>query len=260
MTSLLPKSALARTLDFSYPSNRYAAGGLVAGVLLSRLLGRGWQQALEDGLAGFVAWATARELDPDHAESAAVALPLALAGALAGQTSGAVAGFASLAGLRALTATVGYAPTMTDTAGLLALSGLAAATGSPVAAALPGAALGVSAGQQDRFSPAPESVLMAAAALLPAHHRFRDAAGHNPAADLLSLAALATLVSLSQPEQIDSDCDQSETKVVAERVERARQLALVALGAGLVLRQTRSLAPLAAATLGVGLRRFQAGR
>ncbi|GAA5501658.1 hypothetical protein Dxin01_01395 [Deinococcus xinjiangensis] len=75
-----PKSALPRAIDLRYPSNRFAAGGLVVGVLLSR----GWGRALGNGLAGFSAWAMARELDPDYPDTANAALPLAWAAAAGG--------------------------------------------------------------------------------------------------------------------------------------------------------------------------------
>lgn len=246
------KSALPRAIDLRYPSNQFAVGGFVAGVLLSRTLGRSWTASLGDGLAGFAAWATARELDPDHPETATLALPLAWAAAVAGGTPNPLGSFAALTGLRVLTGTVGVAPTTTDTLTLAAMSTVTALSGERVAAALPGAALGLSAARHDQFSPAPASASVLAAALLPS---LRAHPKPSLSDNLLSLAALATFGPLTQPENIRSECDQTPTEVVAGRVQAARQLALGGLGAGLLLRQTRSLTPLAAAVISVGWRR-----
>ncbi len=247
------KSALPRTIDLSNPSNRYAAGGFVAGVLLSRVLGRPWKQALGDGLAGFAGWATARELDPDHTQSATIALPLALGAALLGGTPNPLGSFTAMSGLRVLAGTVGHAPTALDTMALMAQAILAAGAGERVAAAVLGVSLGLSAARGDQFSPAPEGALVGAAALLPS----RD---HSPkrsvVSDLLSLAALGTYGVLTRPETVTSKCDQTPAKVADERIELARKTALGTLAAGLLLRQTRSLAPLAAAVLSVGWRRL----
>ncbi len=262
-----PQSSLPRVLDLSYPSNQYAAGGLLVGILLSRVRGRGWIHAVGDGLAGFAAWATARELDPDHQETAAVSLPLALTVSLLDNTPHPLGSFAVMSGLRVLGSTVGLPATPLDTLALLAQAALSAYTGERVAAAVPGASLALSLAEADRFSPAPSTLpgvaLVGAAALLPARpsgkqHSRDKTPKHSPASDLLSLAALTLAAGLARPEPIDSHCDQVSVKVASERIQRSRQLALGALASGLVLRQTRSLGPLAAAVLCTAIRRQKA--
>lgn len=248
----LPPSALPRAIDLRYPSNRFAAGGFVVGVLVSRRLGRNWTQALGDGLAGFAAWATARELDPDYPATANAALPLGWGAAVAGGSPNPLGSFAALSGLRVLAGTVGLTPTNSDLWTLATVSALTALSGERVAAAFPGAALGLSAARHDQFSPAPTAALALAPALLPS---LRAVPAAGLATDLLSLAALATFAPLTRPEAIQSQCDQTPTEVMAGRVKQSRQLALGGLAAALLLRQTRSLTPLAAAVLSVGWRR-----
>ncbi|MBB5232715.1 hypothetical protein [Deinococcus budaensis] len=246
-------SALARPLDFSVPSNRYAAAGMVTAALAARLSGRAGREALEVGLAGFLGWATARELDPDHPDTANAALPLAALAALLGGGPNVLAGLGALSGLRTLAATVGHPPQALDVAALAGQAALAARGGERVAALVPGAALALSAGRGDAFQASGGAAAgVGAAALLPAG---RGSRGRHVFTDLLALAALGITPWLTAPEAVQSGCDRTPQRVPAERVRLARGLAAGTLGAALLGRQTRSLAPLAAAALVVGLRR-----
>lgn len=253
LPALLTSSALARPLDFSVASNRFAAAGLLAGMLAARLSGRGGREALEVGLAGFLGWATARELDPDHPDTANAALPVAALAALLGGTPNVLAGVGVLSGLRTLAATVGHPVNALDVAALAGQAALAARTGERVAGLVPGAALALSAGRSDPFqAPGSAASAVGAAALLPAR---QESKGRSVLADLLALAALGLAPLLTAPEAVHSSCDRTPQRVPGERVRRARGLAAGALGAALLGRQTRSLVPLAAAALVVGLRR-----
>ncbi|MFC5847159.1 hypothetical protein [Deinococcus petrolearius] len=257
-------SALPRPLDLTLPSNRYAAAGLAAGTLAPLLLGRGWRSALGTGLAGFSAWATARELDPDHPQTAALALPVAATAALLGGVPHLLGSLTAVSSLRVLSATVGHRPSPGDLLALGAQAALSAFAGQRAAALIPGAALSLAADAGDRFAPAPEAALygVAAGVLPPTLRRPGRTEGDDKAAenrsvlsDLLSLAALGLSRSLAAPEPVRSGCDLVPARVSAERVQRSRQLALGALGLGLLLRESRGLSPLAAAALAVGLRR-----
>lgn len=253
LSALMPQdSALPRPLDPSVPSNRFALIGIVAGAALAKVAGRGWVQAAGVGVAGLAAWAAARELDPDHPETANAALPVAALAALLGGVPNPLAAFTSVSGLRVLAATVGHAPSEMDLRSLGVQSVLAGLMGERVAAALPGAALAVSAEVDDRYSPPPQSAVMAGAGLLPNLHRV---ARSGVVSDLLCLAALGTLGTLDAPERVSSRCDLTNAPLSAARVQRARQVALGTLLSALALRQTRSLTPLAAAVLSVGWRR-----
>ena len=268
-------SALPRPLDLTVASNRYAAAGLAVGTLAPLLLGRGWKAALGTGMAGFSAWATARELDPDHPQTAAVALPVAAVAALLGGAPNLLGSLTAVSSLRVLSATVGHRPSQSDLLALGVQAALSAFAGQRAAALLPGAALSLAADAGDRFAPAPEAALygVAAGVLPPTLHRSekatkekgkdeeshkdhpKKASDRGVLTDLLSLAALGLSQSLAAPEAVRSGCDLVPTPVSAQRVQRSRQLALGALGLGLLLRESRGLAPLAAATLAVGLRR-----
>ena len=165
MTSAPPSSdlapaALPRPIDFAYPSNRWAVAGLLGGVVLSRLRGRSWVGSVGTGLSGFAAWAIARELDPDHTQSANVALPLALATSLlsddqsdAAAMGDVLAAFTALSSTRVLSATVGQAANAGDQAALGAAAAMCAGAGQRAAALLPGAALALSSRQADALTP-----------------------------------------------------------------------------------------------------------
>ncbi|WP_102126725.1 hypothetical protein [Deinococcus planocerae] len=254
MTSpTLPASALARPLDFSLPSNRLVVAGAAVSILAARLSGHSWTSALGVGAAGFLGWSAARELDPDHPDTAGAALPLAALAALAGGPPNVLAGLSVLSGLRVLAATVGQAPTPLDVVALAGQAGLSALTGEWVAALVPGAALALSSTRADAFRGSERDAgLVALAALLPGVRRGQ---GRGPLADGLALAALGVSGVLSRPEAVATECDRAPTLVPAERVRLTRLLALGTLGAGLVTRETRTLAPLASAALAVGLRR-----
>ncbi|WP_216318350.1 hypothetical protein [Deinococcus aestuarii] len=255
--SSLPASALARPLDFAWPSNRYVVAGAAVSVLVARLSGRPWPSALGAGAAGFLGWATARELDPDHPGTAGAALPVAALAALAGGVPNPLAGLSALSGLRVLAATVGQAPVPLDVAALAGQAGLSALMGERVAALVPGAALALSSTRADAFrGSGRDAGLAAVAALLPG---VRPGRGGGTLADVLALAALGLAGVLARPEAVETGCDRAPVPVPADRVRLTRLLALGALGAGLLTRETRSLTPLASAALAVGFRRVRPG-
>ena len=260
-----PISALGRPLDLSYPSNRLAVYGAGASFLLALLLRRFWKQALGVSGAAFLGWATARELDPDYADTATLALGLAggasmLASVRDGEgerrVQAVLPGFAALSSVRLLVGTVGPAPTLPDAAALSVQGGLAALTGTRSAALMPAAALALSAGQQDDLSSEGSwSLASLVLGLLP--RRFGEGKTRTLVSDVLSLAALGLGAQLISPETPTSDCDHAPRKVAAARLQSARTLSLGTLALGLLRGESGGLIPLAAATLGTGLRRLQ---
>jgi len=258
-------SALPRPLDFAYPSNRWAAVGLGMGVLSAKMLGHSWPASLRIGLGTFTSWAISRELDPDHSQTALIAMPLAFVTSLGRPADAAeqpeglsslrhvLPGFVALSSTRALVATVGPAPSAQDAAALGVQAAAAALSSGSVSSLMPGAALAWSSQARDRFSAPPLSGLgVLAAGGLPAAGR---SAGHSVLTDLLSLTALGLGRQLAAPERIVSSCDLVSDKVSDERVQAARLLSLGTLALGLVRRETLALAPLAAACVSVGARR-----
>jgi hypothetical protein len=135
-------SSIGRPVDRRYPTNRAIAGLTLAvailGFAMRRLTGTHPLEAFTGGLVlaigFFLAWAIARELDPDHDASAFVAAGLSLIP----QT---MLGRPDLAGvllilllLRIVNRTVGPAARPLDTIGILALVGVAVWRGQPVLA------------------------------------------------------------------------------------------------------------------------------
>ena len=260
--SLLP-AALPRTIDLSYPSNRWAVLGLLGGVALGRLRGRSWVGSAGVGLGAFAAWACARELDPDHTAPANAALPLTLALALASEESSdaaalgeILAAFTALSSVRVLSASTGAAATAGDQAALGAAAAMCAGAGQKAAALLPGAALALSSGQADDLSPQTSGGGPAAliAALLPTIVPTREGEQHSLGSVAVA-GALLLAPGLLGAEKVSTETDRGDRTIPAERIERSRQLALGGLALSAVLGGTRSALPLACAALSVGVRR-----
>lgn len=262
-SSGLAPAALPRSIDLTYPSNRWAVAGLLGGVVLSRLRGRSWVGSVGTGLGGFAAWAIARELDPDHTQSANVALPLALATSLlsddqsdAAALGDVLAAFTALSSTRVLSATVGQAASASDQAALGAAAAMCTGAGQRAAALLPGAALTLSSRQADDLAPrndwsGPAALL---AAVLPTVGSTR-AASRQPLSSAAIAGALLLAPQLLQPEPVSTETDQGDRTISSERVAQSRQMALGGLALAAVLGGTRSALPLAVATLSTGLRR-----
>ena len=250
-TTPRPQPALARPLDFSVASNRFAAVGSLAAVLVGRVVRGNWWDALGVGGAAFSAWAIARELDPDWPQTANTALPVAAAAALLGGPGNPLAAAAALSGLRLIAGTTGQTATPTDHLGLLAQAALAAATGNRSAALLSSAA--------PLLTPEAHSWQPALGMLMPRLWRDRASGLATAPAALLGLGAVALTPMFTAPESVSSPCDRAPRTVRAEEVRRARQAAVISLALGLGGGGVRGLGPLAAAVLTVGLRRVRAG-
>ncbi|MFC4639359.1 hypothetical protein [Deinococcus hohokamensis] len=242
--AVLQGSALARPIDPSLASNRFAVAGALTAALGARVLGRRWAEALGVGGAAFLAWATARELDPDHPETAATALMLSAGVAWLGRSGHPVTGVGVLSGLRLLAGTVGRDPLPLDLAAVTVQAALMAGSGEQSSALLPALSGVLTPG-----SPAPWSV---AGVLAPGVSR---GAGTSVPAALLVLLALALSPVLTAPEAVQAGCDHPPRTIDPLRVQQARQAGAWTLLGGLMTGQTRSLVPLAAAALAVGRRR-----
>lgn len=125
-------SALSRTVDISYPSNRFALVGFaVAAAALGikalatndlTLVG-----AVFAAVAVFLGWAAGRELDPASTGVAALAMVVSLVFALFA-TPAALATGVALIGLRVVAGTVSAPATWMDTVVFLAIGAIAGAT------------------------------------------------------------------------------------------------------------------------------------
>lgn len=253
--------ALARSLQLDLPSNQLAVAGLAAGLLLGRLSGQSWTGSLRTGVGAFAAWATARELDPDHTESAAAALVAELALALAdAPEQGAaedlaelLAAFTVMTSLRVMSSTVGTAPTLPEQVALVAGALGAGLSDQKAAALVPGASLLIGHSREDGLGPADpwSGVGALAAALLPAAMALpsRDSLPSR----LAALAALVVAPAAIAIEDVHATNDLGTRQIEQVRVKSSRLIGTGALVLGLVAGGTRGLRPLAAASLGVGL-------
>jgi hypothetical protein len=121
-------TSLQRVVDPRYPSNRLAlAGAAVAGAVaaVARFAGAdiGFGP-LGAAMAVFLAWAIARELDPDHPASAAFAMPAGFVLLLAAGEASLLVSAAVLLAARITAGTVGTDLRPLDVLALIGLSGL----------------------------------------------------------------------------------------------------------------------------------------
>jgi hypothetical protein len=72
-TGAQPLTSLDRSLDLSYPSNRFALLIAVIAACIAVFFGSSWLVVISSALWAFATWALARELDPDHPLNAALA-------------------------------------------------------------------------------------------------------------------------------------------------------------------------------------------
>ena len=115
-------TAIARPIDSNYPTNRaialLALAVIVGGTVLRLIAGANFMQSISwgvaAGLAVFLAWALARELDPDHALSAFVAAGLALIGLFFFDLPGLTVLFWMIILLRIVNRTAGLPATILD--------------------------------------------------------------------------------------------------------------------------------------------------
>lgn len=139
------KSALGRAIDIRFASNRFAIFATVAAgtvglvVTLVRDNGNAFGAGFLAGGAAFLAWAIARELDPDHALSAYAAAPLGLVMWFFDPAGLLVTGAVLLA-IRVVAGTTGYSPSHFD---LVVLVGYAAVVGLRPGGIVAAAAIGV---------------------------------------------------------------------------------------------------------------------
>lgn len=256
-------SSIGRPVDRRYPTNRAIASlSLVVAILgfvLRRLAGTPSPESL---LAGFVlaigfflAWATARELDPDHDASAFVAAGLSLIP----QT---MLGRPDLAGvvlillsLRIVNRTVGPAARPLDTIGILALVGVAVWREQPVLALAAAGAFTLDA----ILDPAHRIHLAAAGAsigLLGVGLSRSPATTVPPLTLVTGLALAATLPFLFLIRASEAPCTVSDAggdPLRGSRVRAAQWLALAAMVGSIVVRGQAGLAalsPLWAALVG----------
>lgn len=138
MENLYQFTSIGRTLDPRYPTNlaillASVAAGIVAG-LVAIISGESTGAALIAGIvcaaSVFVAWALARELDPDHNRSAFLAAGTAFTASFFVEMPNFFALFAVVMLLRVVNRTVGPPAKLFDTLGVLVIAGIVIFTGT----------------------------------------------------------------------------------------------------------------------------------
>ncbi|MCP4965887.1 MAG: hypothetical protein GY926_11680 [bacterium] len=220
-------SALGRTIDFEYPSNVVAVFGSLAtatlfgsyNILASAPLQTSWGAA---GMGAFLAWAIARELDPDNTRSAAIAIAVSTVVSLVA-TPSLLTALGILLGVRLLTGSVDVSMGRLDPILLVGLGALLGA-GRTTPAAIPVLLAGIVVfGDRSR-----RSILVAAAAAGAAVATLiltqPLVTWHRPdawtVAFLVATVGVAVLI-IPAPEPV-SQTDFGEQRLVGWRVSAAR--------------------------------------
>ncbi len=263
-------STTVRLFDPSLASNRFvvlAFLGTLGAVFALQAAGgdaasRAAGTALGAAFAVFLAWAIARELDPDLPVTASVAAAAALLILLSGEPRlGAVV--AVLFAVRIVAGSTGRAPNATDLVWLPAVAAYGALSpgGVPAGLALAGAlALGATPpGPARRWALVSALVAAAAVIAVAVDQGTIDPAPQAPSAlqwGLLAVAALATISALRRCPAPASVGDLSGERLSAARLRCARRLAAVTAIATVAWLGGPGLAALVglwAALIGVGL-------
>ncbi|MFN2168015.1 MAG: hypothetical protein ACK2U9_17370 [Anaerolineae bacterium] len=264
-------TALGRPFDPNYPTNRaiglLSAGVVVAGAAYRLLAGDPLLDSalwgIGAGLTVFLAWALARELDPDHDLSAFVAAGLMIVGLLLWAQPELLLVFWLLLALRVVNRTTGLPARWLDSLGLLGLGGWLTWQGHWAAGLLTVAAFAL----DGWLAPAlrREWILALLALLgtvaLAVFHGDITQVESASTPTILAVAAMVALFSvvIATSRQVTSLCDQTGEPLQPARLRAAQALALAA---GLLLacwngtNGVIALLPAWAAMLGVGLYRL----
>lgn len=256
------RSGLTRGFDPRLPSNRFVllmtpVAGIVAGVVTLAVgdgLGVAVQAGFGAGGAGFLAWATTRELHPDRPVLAAVALLLAPWGLLVTRPDLLAAGV-GLVVARIVAGTTGRGIQWVDVAwvGTLALVATWRPAAAPVLAvgAVAVLAVAVVSARRRGETAALGMMIAAAAALGPV---LADVT-IDPVIDALSITGVALgVVALLGPRSVRVGTDRVGGTITPGRVRAARAVVLVSAALGALVVAPATLAPLWASLAGVALR------
>lgn len=261
-------TSLPRMVDPRYPSNRLmlvGAGLTGLAVGLAVLLGADLKAGpLAAAVGIFLAWAMARELDPDHPTSAAIAMPISLVLVLTVGPPALLVTFGVLLGLRITAGTVGTRLRPLD---FVTIVGLSAALGTSMVGAVGAAAMivGVLVAEERRQRGIAIAAASAVAFVVVALLSSVESAWIGPTGTewiTVGLAIMATLLVIPAA-MPTSETDRHTGTVNRNRVTAARLVAALAILAGLALAGATGVvaiaATVAAALIGIAVHRV-AGR
>ena len=251
---LQQNSGLGRTVDPRHPiTRRVFIGATVVGVVTLGLSlatgGPDLRLAARAGMAAFLAWAIARELDPDRPRSADVAIVASLGMTFGGDPS-LVSAAVMLLAVRVLAGTVGRRLAPVD--GFVLIGTAALAGGSPVA--WPGIVALALAIWWEGSLPVWYAIAVAGAGVGAAMvtqpeivRTFGTLAG--------LLVVLSLLAAIPQVRTVEASPDSGVGSLEPERVRAARLVAAVgvAIGAVLTVEGVWAVGPIAAALVGTAV-------
>jgi len=254
------RSGITRGFDLSYPSNRFILAatpgvGIVAG-MATLLAGDGWRIAVHHGFSAggiaFLAWTLVRELHPDRAGLATVAVIVAPFGLLLGEPDLLAAATVMLAA-RVVAGTTGRALHWFDVALILAVAapvawrptgpGVLASTALAFAAVIP---------LQDRRR-SRLIVIAVVLAVLAGYAWWRVEMGFDPDLWLAGVVVLAA-VSVVGPRRVAVGADRAGAVISPRRVRSARGYAVIAAAVATVTADPAAMIPVWAALVVIGLR------
>ncbi|MGB5433455.1 MAG: hypothetical protein WBN24_08590 [Acidimicrobiia bacterium] len=261
-------SSLSRVVDPRYSSNRLAIAGATTAALMvvvASLVGfdvDGGPLAAAVGV--FLAWAIARELDPDHTASAAIAIPLSFVFLLVLGPASLLVSTGVLLGTRMAAGTVGTALRPLDIGGIIVVSGL---LGTNMVGAVGVAAMivGILVGEPRRARGI--GIAVAAAAAFTVVGIVSDMERSWAAPDttdwiIAAVTIISMLVAIPAPSPTSST-DRDSGILLRWRVTVARAVAGLAVVAGLVIVGGSGAAALAAtvtaALAGTAIRQLASG-
>lgn len=261
-------TSLSRAVDPRYPSNRLVIVGAAAAALIVGVSSlAGFDTGSEPLLAAvgvFLAWAIARELDPDHPASAAIAIPLSFVLLLVLGPASLLVSTGILLGTRLAAGTVGTPLRPLDIGGIIVVAGL---LGTDLIGAVGVAAMVVGVLISERLRGRGFGMAIAAGAaftvvgIVSDAQRSWDAPG-TTAWIVLAATVISVLAVIPAPSPTSSTDRQTGT-LLRWRVTVARAVAGLAVVAGFVLVGGTGIAALAAtataALAGTAIRQFGNG-
>ena len=261
-------SSLSRVVDPRYPSNRLAIAGAAATAMIvgvAGLVGIDVASGPFTAAVGvFLAWAIARELDPDRPASAAIAIPLSVVLFLVLGPASLLVSTGVLLGTRIAAGTVGTSLRPLDIGGIIVISGL---LGTNLIGATGVTAMVVGGLVGERHRSRAIVIALAAAAAFTVVGIVSDiertgAAPSTTASIVLVATVISVLVVIPAPPPTSS-ADRHTGILLRWRVTVARGVAGLAVVAGFVLVGGTGIAALAAtataALAGTAIRQLNDG-
>ena len=255
---------LGRQLDPKLRSNQVAIGGAaliaaLASLVAARQQGSPSSWFIAAGGAGFLSWAVARELDPDHPASAGLAMVLSVPLLALGRPSILLV-VGALMAVRMMAGTVGGRPTIVDVLGIMFLAGVVGARPAGfLVVLLLAVGFVVAEGRNRRAGIIASGIVLAGILGAAIIGSSQIAAGTGDVPIILVPVLGFALISLSVA-SVGATTDVGDELLSVERVRLARAAAVMLVGIATVVLGSAGLAavsPVAAALVATGFWRLR---